>query len=251
MTVRGRASRPVVMEIIGPAGAGKSAVARWLVEHDRTIGVVPHARASRDLRSFIDAALSLAPAVGQAMLREPRFAREQLRHLVRLETLQGRLAAATRGSASQLLFDEGPLYSLARLRAFWPARLSGGMVDAHLRRSLQLWTPALDLVISLDAPNAVLARRINVREKEHRMRGQGDGAVFSFIDRYRGAYAGLLANDGLARHAATVEIDTSIMSVAEAGGIIHAAIGGLTRSSAVARENVASAHARSPHVAVV
>ena len=224
MSRRRIAGHPVVIEIIGPAGAGKSALAKWLVDHVGTMAIVPRAHPRRDLLVYLGAAVRLGPTAFEAIRLDPRFAGAQLRHLLRLETLRTRLAATTTGDVTVALFDEGPLYSLARSRAFWPPRLTGGPVDDYLRRSLRGWVAEIDIAISLDAPNPVLAQRIDARAKHHRMRGHADDAVFAFLDRYRAAYASVLADAARVGTLATLEIDTAAQSVALSGARVLAAI---------------------------
>ena len=54
------------------------------------------------------------------------------------------------------------------------------------------WAHTLDLVVWLDAPDAVLMGRIRGRGKAHRAKGADDVAAAEFLRRYRAAYAGEL-----------------------------------------------------------
>ena len=215
-----RVPRPLVLEVVGPAGAGKSAVAKWLAQHVATLQIVPRAGGRGDMLWFASAAIRLLPEAAEAARGDRGFARAQLRHLIRLDTLRRRLAVASRSGHSVLLLDEGPLYSLARLRAFWPPELNGGRLDARLRRVTAGWMRGLDIVVHLDAPNELLARRIERRDKDHRMRGQSEATIFGFLDRYRAAYADLLSEARSRRHIAVIDIDTSVTSIADCGALV-------------------------------
>ncbi len=66
-----------------------------------------------------------------------------------------------------VVFDQGPLYSLAKLRGAVAHRPMSERFGAWLEETLRLWGTTLDLVISLDAPDDVLLQRIRTRSKRH------------------------------------------------------------------------------------
>ena len=167
---------------------------------------------------------SCAAAASDALLHDPRFALRNVRQLLRLETLRARLARIQRQGARIALFDEGPVYSVARLAAFCPPTLERRPFGAYLARSRRQWARELDLVIMLDAPNVVLAERIRSRAKPHRMRDADDPALFAFLDRYRSAYGKVatdIARDG---HTSVVRVGTATTPVRGIGEQVLEAI---------------------------
>jgi thymidylate kinase len=57
---------------------------------------------------------------------------------------------------------------------------------------LRQWAGTLDLVIWLEAPDAVLLERIRVRPHPHAIREQPEREAYAFLARYRRAYDEIL-----------------------------------------------------------
>ena len=53
---------------------------------------------------------------------------------------------------------------------------------------MQSWAQTLDLVICLDAPDAMLAARIRTRAKTHGVKNGTDQEIYEFLARYRRSY---------------------------------------------------------------
>ena len=95
-----------------------------------------------------------------------------------------------RASASDTVtvLDHGPLFRLVTLREFGP-KLTTSL--AYLRwwdDMFDRWAARMDMVIWLDAPDAVLARRIEERPSRHRVKGKPAEEMYQFLARYRAAY---------------------------------------------------------------
>jgi thymidylate kinase len=56
------------------------------------------------------------------------------------------------------------------------------------RAALQRWAATLDVIIWLDAPDAVLAQRIRTRNGTHPCAEWGDRALYEFFARWRAGY---------------------------------------------------------------
>ena len=90
------------------------------------------------------------------------------------------------------VLDHGPVFRLARLRAFGPRITRSVPFDRWWERSLLIWSGLLDAVIALDAPDAVLVDRIRSREQKHRMKAEGRSEAEDFLKRYRATYQEIL-----------------------------------------------------------
>jgi shikimate kinase len=193
----------VIAEIVGPAGAGKSTLARALRERDGQIrtglsvwGLPPHLLA-------VNAFLSLPILVG--LYRGGRRLRlDEINLIVRLNALHqllGRKSLKRKHKA--LLLDEGTVFALVKLHAFGREGAAGesGRLDRWTRGLLRRWAERLDAVIWLDAPDEILARRIRERDKPHRVKGASDEEIYAFLARYRASYeeiiSELTAHNGL------------------------------------------------------
>ncbi len=82
-----------------------------------------------------------------------------------------------------VLFDQGPLYRLARL-----SNTSGRphpVDDAWWRQAVSAWARQLDLIVWLDAPNLVLVERVAARRKNHLIKDQSPEQAERFLDDFR------------------------------------------------------------------
>ena len=200
--------RPLVVELAGPAGAGKTTLARALVADSpaTTTGVQVG-----PLGLAVGLA-SAAPQLTAARLSAPGrwWTRDELRSLAYLRAWR----RAVREGDGLLVLDHGPVFRLASLAAFGPP-MAASRAFAGLRAGLaQDWGSLLDAVVWLDAPDDVLLRRIDRRAQQHRIQHVGPDEGATFLARYREAYRTTLAlvADAGAR---VVEVDTAAASPAE------------------------------------
>ena len=188
--------RPFVAEVAGPAGAGKSTLARVLG------GLGAGVRTGVGVWGL---PLPLLAAGAASSLPRLARARRQLGWdgaglVVRLCALHRLLGRAEVGGDEAVLLDEGAVFALAKLGAAGSNRATGeadggatGESGAWAFRLLAGWAARLDAVVWLDAPDAVLAERIRRRDKPHRMKESSDAEVYEFLARYRAAYGRVLS----------------------------------------------------------
>lgn len=184
-----------LVELVGPAGAGKTTVLT-LLQDAMTPG--EHVRTPRITRPRLrTAALALRhagdwmPPAVRLLHAAPDVWRRDLRHLIRSRVLRAELRWIVADGPGVLILDEGPVLSLARLRR--AHELTG--VDAlrrYLDAAIEEWGGVLDAIVYVDAPDAVLIRRINEREKPHRLKGRTDPELRAFLGWYRRHYHRLL-----------------------------------------------------------
>jgi len=180
----------VLMELVGPAGAGKSLLADRL----RVRGDVVRASVWNLPRVLIfESALRSLPVLVRMCVATRAFPRAELEQIVRLNAL--RLFVRRRvGGASVVVLDEGPVFALSWLRVFGHPRIQNGRLEPWWRRTLADWAGVLDRVVMLDAPEPVLVSRIRGRQKPHDIfRQMTDAQILDLIARYRTAFDGVLA----------------------------------------------------------
>ncbi len=122
---------------------------------------------------------------------------KEMKRILRLSTLY-RLAHRAKNCRA-LLFDEGPVYMLARILVFGGKNIETGGFARWWWHAIAEWAATLDLVVWLDAPDDVLARRIHTRPQWHPFQGAGDEDLAPFLHSYREAFTRVLAELTAAR----------------------------------------------------
>jgi shikimate kinase len=213
--------RPLNVELIGPAGAGKTSLLREIGRRDATIE--PWQRFEQWLRyapAITRDALALAPTALELLRRHPHSSRLCFRHLLRLRRLRAVLVSPTMPSVRARLLGEGPVYSLCRLHLEGNALPAPNRLTEVWRATLAEWPGALDVVISLDAPDAVLAQRIRRRSKAHEVKHGTDREVYAFLQQYRDSYREVLARLSAPGPLRVIAIDTAETSIDAAAIIV-------------------------------
>jgi shikimate kinase len=194
-------SRTLVAEIVGPAGAGKSTLARAIKRSGAGVraGLSVWGLPKRLL--LASACASLPQLVGLWCGGRP-VGLEEAKMIVRLKALGRRIGRESSRRHKLLLLDEGTVFALAKLRA----RADGGV--GRLRDLVERCAGNLDAVVWLDAPDAVLARRIRERDKPHRMKACTDEEIAAFIARYRAGYEWAVAEMCARRDLKIIRVST-------------------------------------------
>jgi hypothetical protein len=194
MTKQNGASRPIVVELVGPAGAGKSALAeRLLARHDvvrASVWNLPRAL-------LLESGVRSLPQLLRLCLVTRSLPREELKQIVRLNALRLFVRRRVAG-ARVVVLDEGPVFALSWLRVFGHPRLQNGRAEPWWRATYAVWAVLLDRLVLLDAPEPVLTSRIRGRHKPADVfRQMADGEIRDLVARYRIAFERVLG--GLAR----------------------------------------------------
>lgn len=213
-----RRTRPLVVEIVGPAGAGKTALLRTLGRDPRVHAGVRIDRV-RQFGEMLVHGVEVLPIARTLLHQGWKRLWYGLLHFVRLRTLPRAIALAAAGAeADAILLDEGPVFSLARLSVFQQANQQAGRLADAWHAELDRWSGLLDLVIWTDAPDAVLAERIRSRLKRHQIKGGSDAEVAVFLERYRQAYREILSSLTAGKRVGMVHLDTTGLAVDVAAG---------------------------------
>ena len=194
MTRRNGASRPIVVELVGPAGVGKSALAeRLLARHDvvrASVWNLPRAL-------LLESVVRSVPQLLRLCIVTRSLPREELKQIVRLNALRLFVRRRVDG-ARVVVLDEGPVFALSWLRVFGHPRLQNGRAEPWWRATYAVWAVLLDRLVLLDAPEPVLTSRIRGRDKPADVfRQMADGEIRDLVARYRIAFERVLG--GLAR----------------------------------------------------
>ena len=187
----------MVVELVGPAGAGKSTLAQNVHRADSGVHVgfslwgLPRTR-------LVRGALALVPTIVVAAVRKRRLRWREIAQMIRLDALRrvlGRAKSRGRGQQRIILLDEGPVFGISWLDLAFAQR-GVKAPEQWRRRALAKWARLLDSVIFVDAQDRKLAGRIRTRSKRHRMAKGSDVAIRRFANGFRSAFDNVIAELG-------------------------------------------------------
>jgi hypothetical protein len=196
---------PRLVELAGPAGAGKSATRLALIarSHSRN-GTIWGLPVGALLLNGLQLIPSFIPLWREA--RAPLW--DETRHMVRLRTLQ-RALRLSRSNLEPVIFDEGPVFALAWLRGFGHPVMRSAASEPWWHTIIQDWGGLVETVVVLDAPDELLAQRIRSRPEEHEVKQATDPEIAAWMARFRQALDWVLDRMALAGGITVVRLDTS------------------------------------------
>jgi shikimate kinase len=184
-------TRGLVIEIIGPAGAGKSTLYRALGECDARFvrEPLPPVRDISYFLFFVKNIIALIPTlVSMQGKTSRRLTREELAWMAMLNGWPELLKRQTRDSRKIILLDQGPIFLIGTLQGFGPPGLQNPGVQAWWNKIYARWTEVLDTIVWLDAADELLTMRIRTREQEHLVKEALDQKVHDFLAEWRQVY---------------------------------------------------------------
>ena len=213
--------RTVVVEVIGPAGAGKSTLVRDLRARDpRRIDTLSlWGLSSRWWMSGMLALLRSWRAVGWRALPD----RAVLLQMIRVHALARAVDCSRGRRRGVLILDEGPVFALSWFDVFAPHRGDPGY-PRWRQRVIAEWAARLDAVVILDASDDTLVRRIRTRPKPHMVKGWAPRDIDRFTASFRRAFARVLTELAAAAPVAVQAIRTDDVSPTASSATLRAAL---------------------------
>lgn len=185
--------RPVVIEVAGPAGAGKTTLAQALARHDNCARSGPSIHRRRHMPWLARSTLGLLPSFFNLYRTRRLWLPLESKELICLDTLHQLVVRESAKGIPLLILDQGPVYTLTYLWLRGHESIRNGCFTGWWKNSYTKWARTLQAIIWLDAPDDVLMHRIRTREKSHEVKDFSDQAIQKFMHGYRGAYEDVIA----------------------------------------------------------
>jgi hypothetical protein len=188
----GKQRWPRLIEIIGPAGAGKTTLCNLLNQPENEIRLrnFPDIRKAANVPFFILYGSRLIPTVIDHPSNCDRWiSRREFAWLTILNGWSNILQKELKRSNGIILLDQGPIYLLTETREFGPEYLRKKKAAKRFWSDLySQWADVLDMVVWLDAADVDLTERIRSRDKEHPVKDRSIETTLEFLICYRKAY---------------------------------------------------------------
>ncbi len=181
--------RPLLVEIIGPAAAGKTSLLHALCSADDKIRAGLDIGRIRFLSTLVGRVGPLLPIWVRDHRHDRWFSKRELKSIAFVDAWYRNIQEGGSADRSAVVFDHGPLYRLSRLREFGPEIARSERFERWWRASRERWMDALDLVVWLDAPDGVLLERVQARGHRYLDATPSREDKDQFLARYRGAFA--------------------------------------------------------------
>lgn len=217
--------QPFVVEILGPAGSGKTTILNALGQRDRNIHPdFPLSRTAK-IPYLISNTFALLPIYLRQYWNTRWFDRREIRSMVYLKAGLNVLGQQASNNGRVTVLDHGPIYRLAFLREFGPEITNSPSYKRWWESMFKEWVTILDMVIWLDAPNDVLWKRIRTRDRWHMVKNKCEGEAFEFLTRYRASFEQTIAESQMISQIKLLRFDTYQESVELISEKILAALG--------------------------
>jgi shikimate kinase len=206
--------RPLVVELVGAWGAGKSSLVRSLVQRDGSVRAAPHAWSLPKALLAIGGLEVLAAVIRILGSGERLYWRES-RQLIRLRALYHNLELLRRRGSRVVVVEDGPALFLSWLRAAARRSASNGDMAPWWHSMVRRWAKTVDVVVFLDAPDSVLTKRVLARPQSNPFKDRPEGELAEALERSRAAYGEVLSDLGALEGPPVLAFRTDQQSVAE------------------------------------
>lgn len=190
---RRAARRAVMVELVGPWGAGKTSLVHAVAtRHESAFPAPAMWLLAKSLLAL--GGIRALPNVAALCWRARRPLWAETKQLVRLRALFLNLHQQRRSGYGVVLVEDGPAVLLSWLRETVHRVSPGGRSPRWWRALVRRWSRSADIVVFLDAPNDVLTRRVLTRAQDNPYKGGHERELAEWLERSSAAYADVRAD---------------------------------------------------------
>ena len=217
--------RPVLIELAGPAGAGKTTLRRELLSRDPSIEFVGVLGRGPVARSYVREVIPVLPAYVTGYRGTRWFTRAEGKAIGLLRGWQVVADVAAR-ERRILLMDQGPVFRLAVLSEFGPPVTQSQAFARALARWSDAWGHRLGVVVQLSASPEVLLHRIRTRPQDHAVKQWADDPALERVHRFEAAIGRVIDRMASEYGLTVVRLDTSTQTPSALADSVLAALEG-------------------------
>ncbi|MFZ2407587.1 MAG: AAA family ATPase [Methylobacter sp.] len=203
----------LIMEIVGPAGAGKTTILSALSKHNENIQPVYGFRHKRYIPLYVKHAFLLLPFILLQYVKGRWFGLREINRMIRLKATRQILEHQVANGELLILLDQGPIYTLSVLAGFGSKNTKNQDFVRWWENTLQEWATTLNLIIWLDAPDEVLLERIQTRNKQHLVKEKSNQEAVDFLAQFRTVYKQTIEKLTLNGSSQVISYDTNQCSM--------------------------------------
>jgi hypothetical protein len=186
-----------IVEIVGPAGAGKTALYHELSRGSSSIypGNFPDVRKLSTAPFFLRNGLQISTSLLSLSQHNTRkLTRREFAWLSILYGWPDILRKELKNKHQTIILDQGPVYLLTETCEFGPEYLRAQKAESLRQDLYSRWANTLNMIIWLDAADIDLLNRIRRRDKAHIVKDESVETTYEFLARFRKAYARTISN---------------------------------------------------------
>lgn len=184
---------PMLIELVGVAGSGKSTLRKQLNQMNPQIDMVAPPPKIQYLNPVLRVIARWYPLYLRNYSKTRWFTWKEIKILCYLDCWLPYVMRCAVEKDMVVVLDPGSIYWLTALKWFGPELTKDPIFQSWWEETRRKWMNAIDILVWLDAPTELLIDRVNSREEWHESKGFTVEETRISFDTYRKGYSELFA----------------------------------------------------------